>query len=245
MPVDRGRRLGAGAGILFALLVIAGFLIPGTPPKADHLNNEFTDFLTNKRGKILTSDALIGLAFGFFLVFLGALRNHLAEAGFVTPGNRPAGEHRTLTNAAIIGGSVGAAVSLVSVAVLNGVAFHAAGQHDDTLNRALFDISSDLFAISGFAFAVLFASAGLVAAANGTLPRALALLGPLVALLNIVGAIALFAKSGLLANGGAFGIVVGIGSTLWILATAIVMFRATGVPATMAGPPRVADRPAA
>ncbi|MEA2273294.1 MAG: hypothetical protein QOI98_2002 [Solirubrobacteraceae bacterium] len=242
MPVDRGRRIGAAAGILFALITIAGFLIPGSPPKADHLNNEFTQFLTDKRGKIMTSDALIGLGFAFYLLFLGALRSHLADrpASAAT-----AGEDRTLSNAAVIGGSIGAALILAAVAAVNGIAFKAAGAGDDALNRAVFDVSQDLFAISGFAFAVFFASAGLVAAANGALPRALALLGVLVGVLNLVGTIALFAKSGFFANGGAFGFVVGFSSTLWVLAAAVFIFRGAAIPALPAGGTRIADRPAA
>jgi hypothetical protein len=236
MSSDRGRRIGAAAGILFAILTIVGFLIPGTPPKADHLNNEYTQFLLDKRSKILTSDGLIVLGFGFFLFFLAALRSHLQDGG---------GGDRTLTNATVIGGSIGAALIMIGIAVLNGIAFKAAAAGDDALNRAVFDVSNDLLAVAGLAFAVLFASAGLVALANGSLPRPWALLAIVLAVIQVVGAFPLFVKSGFLANGGAFGFVVGIGSTLWVLGTAALIFRGASGPAAPAGATTVADRPAA
>jgi hypothetical protein len=251
MPVDRGRRIAAVAGILFAILTIVGFLLPGTLPKADELNNEYTQFLTDKRGKILTSDALIGLGFGFFLVFLAGLRSHLDDRGAAAPGVTAPGvnaeaEDRTLRNAVVIGGSVGAALIVAGIAVLNGIAFKAAEAGNDELNRALFDASNSLVAMAGFAFAVFFTTAGLVALANGSLPRPLALLGPAVGLLDLLGATALFVKSGFLGNGGAFGIVVGIASTLWVLAASALMFRASSVVGDPpAGATRIQERPVA
>ena len=254
MPVDRGRRIAAVAGILFAILTIVGFLLPGTLPKADELNNEYTQFLTDKRGKILTSDALIGLGFAFFLVFLAGLRSHLADRGAGAPGTAVE-DDRTLRNAVVIGGSVGAALILAGLAALNGIAFKAAAAGNDELNRALFDASNSLVAMAGFAFAVFFTTAGLVALANGSLPRALALLGPALGVIQLLGATALFVKSGFLGNGGAFGIVVGITSTLWVLAVSAMMFRASSVaggpPASSVagGPPegatRIQERPVA
>jgi hypothetical protein len=239
MPVDRGRRIGAAAGILFAILAAVGFSILGTLPKADHLNNEFTNYLHDKRGKILLSTELIGLGFTLFLLFLAALRSHLA--GRTT--TAATAEDRILTNTAVLSGSVGAALSLASVAILNGIAFKAASLTTDDVNRAFFDVSNDLIAISSFAFALFFASVGAVALENGTLPRPWALLAFLLAVVNLLGTLASFAKSGLFANGGAWGMIAGITSTIWILGTAVLMFRDAG--AVGAAPARAPAAPVA
>jgi hypothetical protein len=249
MSVDR-RRLGAAAGILMAILAGVGFGLFGSPPKADHLNNEYTDYLKDKRGKILLSTELIGLAFAFFLLFLAALRTHLGGRAVgtttTTVGTAVDAEgDRTLINAAVLGASVAVALTLAGIAVLAGLAFKAASVNTDEVNRALFDVSNALVAISGFSFALFFACVGIVALGNGTLPRPWALIALLLAVVNVLGTLAVFAKSGLFANGGAWAMIAGIASTVWILGTAILMFRdASAAAAPPAGATRIADRPA-
>jgi hypothetical protein len=243
MPVDR-RRIGAAAGILAAILAGVGFGLFGSLPKADHLNNAYTDYLRDKRSKILISTELIGLAFAFLLLFLAALRTHLG--GRASGTTAAAEEDRTLTNAAVLGASVAVALNLAGIAVLAGVAFKAASTTTDEVNRAFFDVSNAMVTIGSFPFALFFASVGVVALGNGTLPRPWALIALLLAVINLLGGLALFAKSGLFANGGAWVTIAGITSTVWILGTAVLMFRdasVAGAPPT--GATRIADRPAA
>jgi hypothetical protein len=66
-------------------------------------------------------------------------------------------------------------------------------------------VATDLFFLSGFGFAAFLIGAGLAGASTGALPGALASTAYAVALLNILGAIGLFAQSGFFAIGGAFG----------------------------------------
>jgi hypothetical protein len=256
MPqTDRGRRIGAAAGILFVILALVAIFLPGDAPNAEELNNQFTEFLTDKRGKIVASDYILGFGLALFLVFLGALRNHLTDRsnGGVgatatgAPGAARVGvedEDRTLTNAAIIGGSVGAALLLAGAAVANGVAFKVAEAGDDALNRALFDVSTNLYGIAGFPLAVFFAAAGLAAAANRTFPAWLAMAGPVVAVLHLVGAISLIAEDGFFSYGEVYSYIPPLASLVWILAASFLMFRgpgaATGAPA---GATRIAERP--
>jgi uncharacterized membrane protein len=228
MPADRGRRIGAAAGILFAILAAVGFSLFGTVPKADHLNNEYTNYLQDKRSKILLSTELIGLGFALFLLFLAALRTYL--------GGRNANDDRTLTNAAVLSGSVATALTLAGIAVLAGVAFKAADATTDEVNRALFDISNAFVGVASFGFAAFFLCVGVVSLANGTFPQLWSLLALLLAVVNLLAALALFAKSGLFANGGAWAMITGIASTVWILGAAVLMFR----DASAAGPPSAA-----
>ncbi len=257
MPqTDGGRRIGAAAGVLFVILALVAIFLPGEAPKAGELNNEFTQYLTDKRGKLLASHYILGFGLALFLVFLGALRNHLAGRGndvvgatggfgATSTGAGAGNEDRTLTNAAIIGGSVGAALLLAGAAVANGVAFKAAEAGEDALNRGLFDAATYLYGTAGFPLAVFFAAAGLAAAANRTFPAWLAMAGPVIALLHLVGAISLFVEDGFFAYGDVFSYIPPLVSLLWILAASVFMFRG---PVGAAGPPegatRIANRPA-
>src|SRR5204863_4110680 len=105
-------------------------------------------------------------------------------------------------------GVVGAGMVLAGTAVLNGAVFQVASAGDANLNHALYDVANDLFFASGFGFAVFFAGAAVAVAITGALPSALAPAGLVVALLNLVGGVGFFAKSGFFAIGGAFGIIV-------------------------------------
>jgi hypothetical protein len=216
LTIDRVRQLGGAAGIAFLILGAVSLFLPGTPPKANEVA-KITPYLVDKRGSILASDFLLGLAFMLFLLFLGALRTHLgatAEREGVRPGAT-----------ALAGGVAATVLVLAGTAVTNGAAFQVAGAGDIPLNHALYDVANDLFFLSGFGFAAFFIGAGLAGASTGALPGALASTAYVVALLNILGAIGLFAKSGFFAIGGAFGYIVPLASLLWILAVCIMLLR--------------------
>jgi hypothetical protein len=215
LTADQARRLGGVVGILFVVVAVVGILLPGTPPKADEVTKIGT-FFTDKRGSILAANYLTCVAFVFFLLFVGALRSHLGAAD--RTGLRPG-------SAALAGGVVGASMVIAGTAVLNGAAFQVAGAGDANLNHALYDVANDLFFASGFGFAVFFAGAGVAVAITGALPNALAPAGLVVALLNLVGGVGFFAKSGFFAIGGAFGFIVPVASLLWVLAASVAMLR--------------------
>lgn len=216
LTVDRVRRLGALAGVIFVVLGVIAVLVPGAPPKADEIS-KITTFLTDKRGSILAANYLTSLGIVFFLLFVGALRSYfgVADQGAIRPGS-----------VMLAGGAVGASMLLASTAVLNGAAFQVASAGDGSLNHALFDVSSDLYFASGFGFAVFFAGAAIAIRMTGALPSAMAPAALVVALLDVVAGVGLFANSGFFAIGGAFGFDIGpLASLLWISAASIVMLR--------------------
>jgi hypothetical protein len=215
LTMGRVRRLGGAAGILFAVLAVVALFLPGTPPKADEVS-KITSFFVDKRGSILASNYVLAVALTFFLLFLGALRAHLGAAG--TEGVRPG-------SIALAGGVAGAVLILGGTAVTNGAVFQVAGAGDANLNHALYDVSNDFFFLSGFGFAAFFAGAALAVATTGALPGVLAPAGLVAALLNLVGGIGLFAKSGFFAIGGAFGFIVPLASLLWVLAASVALLR--------------------
>ena len=217
LNADQVRRLGGIVGIVFIVIGVVGLLLPGTPPKADEVSKIAT-FFTDKRGSILASNYLTCLAFFFFLLFAGALRSHLGAAD--PTGLRP--------GSAMLGGAV-AATSLViaGTAVLNGAVFQVASAGDANLNHALYDIANDLFFGAGFGFAVFFAGAAVAITITGALPSAMAPAAGVVAVLNAVGGVGFFAKSGFFAIGGTYGFIVPVLSLLWVLWASVVMLRAT------------------
>ncbi|MDX6699512.1 MAG: hypothetical protein QOE65_2909 [Solirubrobacteraceae bacterium] len=222
LTVDRARRLGGLAGIMFVVIAIVAFVLPGTPPKADEVA-KISTFFADKHDQILASNYALGLAFMFFLIFAGALRTHLGAAS--GDGLRPG---------AVLLGSAAAAVALVvaGAAVLNGAVFHVAGTTPDAnLERALYYVSSDLFLASGFAFAAFFVGAAMAISSTAVLPRALSPAALVLAVLNLVGPIGLFAETGFFAIGGAFGFVVPVASMLWVLAASVAMVRGRAAPA--------------
>src|SRR3954454_15768813 len=152
LTMDRVRRMGGAAGMVFAILAVASLFLPGTPPKADEVG-KITAYFLDKRGGILASDYVLGAAFAFFLLFLGSLRAHFGAAG--REGVRP--------GSAVLGaGAAGAVLVFAGTGVLNAAVFQVSA--DANINHALYDVANDIFFMSGFAFAAFFAASAVAVA---------------------------------------------------------------------------------
>jgi hypothetical protein len=225
LTVDRVRRLGGLIGVVFVVLGVVSVFLPGTPPKADEVS-KIAAYFTDKRGSILAADYVTCFAFAVFLLFAGALRSSFGAAD----------QTRTRPGSTMLaGGVVAVSMILAGTAVLNGAVFQVASSGGTSLNHALYDVANDLFFASGFGFAVFFTGAAVAVRTTGALPSAMAPAGLVVALLNIVGGVGLFAKSGFFAIGGAFGFITPVASLLWVLAASIFMLRRTPVASAGAG----------
>jgi hypothetical protein len=207
--------VGAAAGLVAVALLIVGFFLPGTPPKANDSAVKITHYLIDKRGSLLAAQLIIGLGLAFFVFWLGALRSHL----------RGPTDDGGAAVAAVAGGLIGAALTLAGSAVVAATVFKVAKVGDLTLNRALFDTFGALFAISGFGFAVLIGAASASGARSGALPGWLIGTGFGIAVLQLVGTLALVSTSGFFAAGEAFGFIVFLVGVAWIVATSVVMLR--------------------
>jgi hypothetical protein len=219
----KGRRVDAATGIGFAVLALVGFLLPGTPPKADDSILDIARFFSDKRSEILTGNLLLGLSAVFFLWFLGSVRSYL-RAG-------EGGEGR-LSAAAFGGGVAGIALLVGGAALFNGLAFKLADGRlpDPTVTRALFDAASGVLTMVAFAFAVFFAAASCSGARSGALPPWAYWTGSVVAVLQLVGGLALVAKSGFFAVGGAMGFIAPIAGIAWVVAISVLIMQRSGVP---------------
>jgi hypothetical protein len=217
------RRLTAAAGILLTVFFVVALLLPGMPPKADDSTREILNFLTDKRGSLLASDFFLALGSITFLVFAGGFRRYLVAADRETEG---------LADAAFGGAVAGLVLIVVAAGLTNGIAFKAAGNGEPV--RALFDAAGACFALAGMPFAVFLFMGGWAAARARILPAPLILLGDLAALLGLLSGIALFAKSGLFATGGAIGFIGPVVTLLWVVGVSVVLYRGAATPAATA-----------
>lgn len=215
VTIDRVRRFGGVAGILFVVTAVVSLILPGTPPKADEIA-KIGGYFADKRSDILAGNYVAGLAFALFLLFAAALRSYLAAGD--RDGLRPG-------NSMLAGAATAAALTLAGAAVLNGAVFQVASANDANLNHALYDVANDLFVIAGFGFTVFFVGAAMAVANSAALPSALAPAAIVIAVLSAVAPVALFAKSGFFAIGGAFGFIGPALSLLWVLAASVAMLR--------------------
>jgi len=219
----KGRRWDAATGIGFSVLAVVALVLPGSPPKADDRILEIATYFTDKRGEILTANLLLGVAAVLFVWFLGSVRSYL-RAG-------EGGEGR-LSAAAFGGGIAGIALLLAGLGLLNGVAFKLADGRlpDPAVTRALFDASSAVLTMVGFAFAVFFAAASCSGARSGALPPWAYWSGSVVALLQLLAGLALVAKSGFFATGGAMGFIAPLTGVVWVVAVSVLIMQRDGVP---------------
>ncbi|HKP89923.1 MAG TPA: hypothetical protein VJT75_08100 [Thermoleophilaceae bacterium] len=219
----KGRKLDAATGIGFAVLALVGFGLPGTPPKADDSLTEIAKFFADKRDEILVGNFLIGLSALFFLWFAGSLRSYL-RAG-------EGGEGR-LSAASFGGGIAGIALLLGGAAVLNLFAFDFAKAGEvPALARGVFDASGAFFAMGSFCFAAFFAAASCSGARSGALPPWAYWSGSVIALIQVLAGLTLFAENGFFAAGGGMPTYIApLTAFLWVIAASVLMMRRDGVP---------------
>jgi hypothetical protein len=217
----KGRRADAATGIGAMVLILVGFLLPGAPPTADDSIRKITSFFVDNRDEILAGNALVALGGALFLWWLGSLRSYL-RAG-------EGGEGR-LSAAAFGGGLLGVTLTVAGAALFSGTVFKVAKLGDPILNRALFDIGGDLFAIAGVGFAVLLGAAACSAARSGALPPWAYWLGSVAAVAQLLSVAAIFASSGFFAAGGAMGFIGFILAVVWVIAVSVLMIQRGGVP---------------
>jgi hypothetical protein len=154
---------------------------------------------------------------------VGTLRSYLRAA--------EGGEGR-LSAAAFGGGVAGIALLLAGAGVLNAIAFDLAkNSPSDDLVRAVFDASGGLLGMSALAFAAFFAAAACSGARSGALPPWAYWSGSVVALLQVLGGLSLFDRTGPFKAGGAFSGFIAPGlAVLWVVAISVLMMNRDAVP---------------
>jgi hypothetical protein len=212
------RRLAAVGGLAFLLLDAVVLLLPGTPPKASDSARHIADVLASHRSEILVGMYVAGLAVIALAFFLGSLRAWLAR-------NRA---DDGLTAAALGGAMLGMGAQLVGMLMFYGATFKVAGQHQDTLVRALTDGGNAGIEISKFGFAAFVA--GVCLASRHVLPATMYRIGLASVLVLAASAVSLFSEAQLTQLGGGFDLVGSVPAIVWIALLSLLLGRRPGLP---------------
>lgn len=147
MDERQWERIGAGAGILFVVMLVAGTFVVPAPPHIDASTSKIVSYVTAHRGGLLTSGVLYVLGAVAFLWFVGHLRHVL---------DRAEGGAEGLSPIVLVSGATAAAAGALSVLPSTLLAFMArtpGGLSDAAMVRMLYDMVQ----VTGGVVTILFA----------------------------------------------------------------------------------------
>ncbi len=207
-------RWAASTGIGFAVLLLVGGFLPGSPKKYDASAADIQSYLQHKHKEILIGGALFGIGYVLFLWFLASFAGMFREAG--------QGRLATIV--------YGAGVATVTIGAIG-----------DGTNVALARLtySADpktvqgLYGVQAFFFGRLWWTAAAVALAamfavrrSKVLPGWYAWLTLAVAVLLVLGGLAL-KTAGFFSPSGAMGFIAFIALIVWIAVSSALLVRKT------------------
>jgi hypothetical protein len=232
MNDDRYVEYGAATGIVFAVLTLIGFavVIP-TPPDLNAPSQEWASYFLNHHSAVRAGVVVVGVAFFFYIWFLGTLTSVLRIASG-TP---------RLPSITLIGGVIGGSCLLVGLAAEAVAAYRPQGV-DPLITRAL----NDIFVLVGVAaipaFTAFFAATAIVLLRSGAFPAWLGWLTVAAAAVQPLTFGALFTKSGAFAGDGALGLFVPLIVTFVTFFALSALLTAWARTATQTGNPSLTDR---
>jgi hypothetical protein len=199
-------RWAATSGIAFVVLFIVSFFSATKPPDSGDPNSEWVTYFVNHHRATLISAVLLGAAVMFFIWFAGSVGAALRDAG-----------EQRLAAVAFGGGIATAAVGIVIAGLQGGVAYRIA--IDSPANvKAFVDFAYALQALISFPGAVLIGATAIASWRSGVLPRWLAGLSGVAAVVLVSGGGAL-AHSGFYRPDGPWAFVTLIFFLAWVLVT--------------------------
>jgi hypothetical protein len=211
------QRFGAASGIGFVVLIVAAMFF-GSPPDFGAPTDEVSRYYREDQRSIQTSALVFAAAFALLLWFLGTLQSALTN---------PDRNGASLATIGFGAGLVAVALLLVSLALVVGAAFRPE-ETPPEVTRTLDDLSFLVLAPGACSLVVFFAASGAAIFRTGILPRWLGWLAAFVAVLQALGAGAVFEDSGPFAADGVFGYAAFFSFLVWILLASIVMAVRTG-----------------
>jgi hypothetical protein len=214
MNTDRWERYGAATGIAFVVLLVVAFATQPSAPDLDAPANEVARYYTGERDGIQVTVALISVALGLYVWFLGTLRRRLRSAE---------GSSGALADVAFGSGLV----TVAGFAVLGMVTAVAAFRPEETgaeLTRALNDAGLIGLGVIAPTFAAFFLSTAIVVLRTVVLPAWLGWLALLGAASGVLGLGNIFEDSGTFSADGFLGFTLGFIVWLaWVLAASVAM----------------------
>jgi hypothetical protein len=227
MSNDRQASEGAIAGIVFAVLVIVGFVIViPKPPDIDSSAAAFASYYVDHQDAIRAGLTIIGIGLIFFIWFLGSLRGTLASAE---------GGTRRLSSIAYGAGLIGAAVLMVGLTAGEAAAFRP-NDVDPGVTRALSDIFVVSAAPGAAALTAFFAAIAMASFRYGALPAWTARVCAVAAVCQLPAFGAGVTQTGAFAGDGVLGLFLPIFSFLIGLVSICIAMMRSPAPAAASAP---------
>ena len=209
------RRIAGIAGILFIVLTIASFLLPGAPPQMNDSNSEILKYLEDGRTSILV---------GQWLLFVGIVPGVIFYGYFVSQLREAEGAPGPLSIAALASILVALIMGEVVAAAFGGGAYGATHGLTEDSARLLWNllavgISAQVSALGAFGL-----TSGWVIVAKGGLPKWLGWIGVISGVIGV-------AASPMLAWDGAFTPTSGLSVlpflalTIYVVAVSVMFLR--------------------
>jgi hypothetical protein len=189
MEERQWERIGAGAGIVFVvLLVVSAFMVP-QPPHIDASTAKITTYITDHRSAILVSQVVGTFAALAFIWFVGHLRHVL---------DRAEGGAEAFSAIVVVAGATLAAAGMLVGFPMTVLAFMAKGPGglvDGPTVRLLFDSSQILGGIATMLFAPFLLAMGYAMVRKELVAAWLGWLSMAVAILDLVAGIGLMTQA--------------------------------------------------
>ena len=202
-----------------AFVLIAFALTPAGALTSGSSGASISRYVSGHRDQLLASDLLLSLGLVLLMVFAAGLYRMMraAEDG---DGWLAAASLTTVVSAAGIFGA--------GTAVFMAVAYRPAT--DPAVARALWDVAWLAYNSAGFGFAVWIVIVTAATVRWGALPKWTVWVGAPVALVNLVGPLAVKAGTGPFSPQGSFASVVALTFAVWVITICIAAWRMTRVP---------------
>jgi hypothetical protein len=203
-------RIGAAAGILFVVLLVAAQFIAASPGPKEPISTIIAFYGHNRTAALWSGYLSVGAA-ATQVLFVAAVFSVLRRS-----------EEQSSVLSIL---TLGAGIALLPVIVLSSsfsvaLAWHGAQSGNPAVARALFDLSNATLIFSDLVIGVFLAAASLAMLGTRILPRWLGWLGLLSAVLLLAGTASLFNPGS--SFGGAPGLLLYL---IWVIATSILLLR--------------------
>lgn len=200
-------------GFLFIAVLATAELLTPPHPMPDASNQEIARHFAEHRDTFIASVYLSGLAMVPAIWLIVILWQRLREAE---------GEPAVLSTIALVSGISAVTVVMAASGFHVVLALELDKALDPSLVRTLYDLGISTLSFVPFALTALFGAIAVVALRTGFLPRWLGVGAALLAVLQPLSALAMFARSGPFAAGGVFGALTIILLLAWTLALTVV-----------------------
>ncbi len=203
-------------GIAVGLYLAAFALTPVNVPNSGSPGVRIVQWASVHRSQLLASELCFALALAVFVVFAAGL-HHIIRRG--------EGQDGWLAMASLATVVAGAGIFGAGTALFMVVAYRPAT--DPAVARALWDGGWLAYNSSGFAFGAWIAIVATAALSHRVLPLWTAWIGVPLALISLIGPLAVKAGTGAFSPQGWFALVVGLSFAAWVLAVSVAAWRFT------------------